>query len=64
MVWITIINFLSPQLWPSPTQADEELSFQIMDRFAELGGNFLDTANVYGRGTSETVVGNWLAKYV
>ncbi|WAR04022.1 YRPG-like protein, partial [Mya arenaria] len=47
----------------SPTQADEELSFKIMDRFAEMGGNFLDTANVYGLGLSETIVGKWLAKH-
>lgn len=45
-----------------PTQADEELSHQIMDRYAELGGNYLDTANVYGHGASEIVVGNWLQK--
>lgn len=47
---------------PAPTQADEELSHKILDRYAELGGNFLDTANVYGKGASEKVVGNWLKK--
>jgi len=43
---------------------DEETSFKILDRFAELGGNFIDTANMYGRpkyGASETVVGKWLS---
>ncbi|KAL4225818.1 hypothetical protein ACF0H5_013808 [Mactra antiquata] len=46
----------------TPTQASEQLSFEIMDKYAELGGNFIDTANVYGRGNSEKVVGNWLKK--
>lgn len=40
------------------TEAD---SFAILDRFAAAGGNFIDTANVYTRGVSETIVGKWLA---
>jgi aryl-alcohol dehydrogenase-like predicted oxidoreductase len=40
--------------------ADEATSFNIMDRFAELGGTFLDTANVYNDGLSETIVGKWI----
>ncbi|KAH3885322.1 1-deoxyxylulose-5-phosphate synthase YajO-like [Dreissena polymorpha] len=47
-----------------PTQADEALAFQIMDRYAQLGGNFLDTANVYGQGASEKIVGKWLSGQV
>lgn len=46
----------------SPTHADDDLSHAIMERYKELGGNFLDTANVYGRGKSETIVGAWLKK--
>jgi aryl-alcohol dehydrogenase-like predicted oxidoreductase len=41
-------------------EADEATSHAILDRFAAAGGNFIDTANVYGRGTSEEVVGRWL----
>src|SRR5262245_6374603 len=41
-------------------EATEETSFQIMDHFVEAGGNFIDTANVYGHGTSEQIVGRWL----
>lgn len=41
--------------------ADENESFRMMDRFVEAGGNFLDTANVYGRGVSEEIVGKWLS---
>lgn len=43
-------------------EADEATSHGILDRFAAAGGNFIDTANVYGRGASETVVGNWLKR--
>lgn len=40
--------------------ADEQQSHGILDRFVEAGGNFIDTANVYGRGISEDIVGRWL----
>jgi len=42
---------------------DEQTSFQILDRFAELGGNFIDTADFYSlpnQGISETIIGKWL----
>lgn len=41
-------------------EAGEALSFQMMDRFAEAGGNFIDTADVYSHGVSEEIVGRWL----
>jgi len=34
---------------------DQEQSFQLLNRYKDVGGNFLDTADVYG--TSEQVVG-------
>lgn len=40
--------------------ASQEESFRMMDRFAEVGGNFIDTANVYSQGASEEIVGKWL----
>ena len=47
--------------------ADDETSFAVMDAFAEAGGNFIDTADVYNRwveghigGESEGVIGRWL----
>lgn len=42
-------------------EADEATSHAMLDRFAERGGNFVDTADVYGPGTSEEVLGRWLA---
>mmetsp|Transcript_14820 Transcript_14820/g.16451 ORF Transcript_14820/g.16451 Transcript_14820/m.16451 type:complete len:339 (-) Transcript_14820:158-1174(-) len=35
-------------------------SFTLMDRFVEAGGNFFDSANSYGKGESERVVGQWI----
>lgn len=41
-------------------ETNERDSFEILDRFVTGGGNFIDTANVYTRGASEEIVGNWL----
>ncbi len=41
-------------------ESTPEVSFQVLDRFAEAGGNFIDTADVYGQGTSEQILGSWL----
>jgi aryl-alcohol dehydrogenase-like predicted oxidoreductase len=43
-------------------EATEEERFQMMDRFIEAGGNFIDTANVYSAGVSEEIIGRWLTK--
>ncbi|MDA8216666.1 MAG: aldo/keto reductase [Dehalococcoidales bacterium] len=43
-------------------EADEETSFKIMDRYVELGGNFVDTADAYSVGKTEEVVGRWLGQ--
>ncbi len=42
------------------SQTDEQTSTQILDTFTEAGGNFVDTADVYGAGRSEEVLGRWL----
>ncbi len=41
--------------------ADEETSFAMMDAYVEAGGNFIDTADIYNTGTSEEIIGRWLA---
>ena len=41
-------------------EADEAMSFKLMDRYVELGGNFFDTADAYSTGASEEIVGRWL----
>ncbi len=43
-------------------EASEEESFRMMECFAEAGGNFIDSANVYSRGISEEITGKWLKR--
>jgi len=45
--------------WKIPT-AEEEISIKLLNRFEEVGGNFIDTADAYGAGASEVFLGNWL----
>ncbi|XP_077988253.1 1-deoxyxylulose-5-phosphate synthase YajO-like [Glandiceps talaboti] len=45
-----------------PGQTDEAASHQMLDRFVELGGNFIDTADLYANGTAEQYVGSWMKK--
>jgi aryl-alcohol dehydrogenase-like predicted oxidoreductase len=40
--------------------SDKEESRAVFRAFAEAGGNFLDTANLYTNGTSETLVGEFV----
>ncbi len=46
---------------------DEQRSFAVLDAYARAGGNFIDTADVYGRrgsggaGESERIIGRWIA---
>ncbi|HEX6340462.1 aldo/keto reductase [Umezawaea sp.] len=41
--------------------ADEEQSFAVLDAYTAAGGNFIDTADLYAGGQSETIIGRWLA---
>jgi aryl-alcohol dehydrogenase-like predicted oxidoreductase len=41
---------------------DEAAAFAIMDRAFELGINYFDTANSYGGGRSEAMIGRWLKR--
>jgi aryl-alcohol dehydrogenase-like predicted oxidoreductase len=41
-------------------ESSEAESYQMLDRFVEAGGNFIDTADVYSLGDSETILGRWL----
>jgi aryl-alcohol dehydrogenase-like predicted oxidoreductase len=36
--------------------------FTLLDSFYNLGGNFIDTANHYNEGESETLIGEWMEK--
>jgi len=43
--------------------ADKDASFEIMDAFANAGGNFLDTANIYKLGASEKIIGDYISNH-
>ena len=38
-------------------ETDEETSREIVGRFLDAGGNFIDTADVYSKGISEEITG-------
>src|SRR5262245_3359281 len=40
-----------------------EESQQILDRYIELGGNFIDTANFYTKSHSEKIIGDHIGKH-
>jgi aryl-alcohol dehydrogenase-like predicted oxidoreductase len=46
---------------------DQESSFAVLDAYFAAGGNFIDTADMYGRrgaegpGSSERIIGRWIA---
>lgn len=42
-------------------ESDEKVSHAQLDRFVEVGGTFVDTADVYSAGESERIIGRWLA---
>jgi aryl-alcohol dehydrogenase-like predicted oxidoreductase len=42
-------------------ETDEAGSFAQLDRFTEVGGTLVDTADVYADGRSEEIIGRWLA---
>ncbi|MBQ8611538.1 MAG: aldo/keto reductase [Oscillospiraceae bacterium] len=52
---------------PVSLTLEDSALFPLLDRFADAGGNFLDTANVYGKWSpwfdnlSEQRIGRWLA---
>ncbi len=43
------------------SETDEKGAHEQLDLFVEADGNFIDTANVYSRGESESILGRWLA---
>ena len=65
------MNFgeIDPKLYPNgrPGQLNEAEAHKILDKFVELGGNCIDTANFFPwfgtqAGESEKIIGNWLKK--
>ena len=44
-----------------PSQMDDAESVRVIHRYLDLGGNFLDTADMYGVGRNEALVGRAIA---
>ena len=53
---------------PFCVEDGREHSFKLLDTFCELGGNFVDTANIYGKwlpsatNISELTIGQWMSE--
>ena len=43
-------------------ETDRDDAHEVLDAWADHGGNFIDTANGYGGGDSERWIGEWLAE--
>ncbi|GAA0914075.1 aldo/keto reductase [Virgisporangium aurantiacum] len=56
----TLVSTLCLGTMTFGAETDEKGSHQQLDRFLDVGGNFIDTADVYSRGVSEEIVGGWL----
>jgi aryl-alcohol dehydrogenase-like predicted oxidoreductase len=57
----TVVSTLCLGTMTFGAESDEQVAHDQLDRFLEQGGNFLDTADVYADGESETIIGRWLA---
>src|SRR5688572_15475499 len=53
------MTFRNTSVWGSSVEDSQ----RIMDRFIDLGGNFLDTANAYTKGESETIIGEHIGRH-
>ncbi|SFG44797.1 Predicted oxidoreductase [Halopelagius inordinatus] len=42
-------------------EVGRERAHELLDAYADAGGTFIDTADMYGEGRSETYIGEWLA---
>lgn len=43
--------------------SDTDEAVRVMERYIERGGNFLDTANIYTKGESEKIIGDYLKQH-
>src|ERR1700750_2154271 len=59
----TVVSEFSLGTMTFGAEADETDSHAILDAFVEAGGTFVDTADVYNRGASESIIGRWLASH-
>lgn len=58
----TIVSAFALGTMTFGAEADEAASHAILERYLDAGGTFVDTADVYSSGASETIIGRWLAR--
>jgi len=58
----TMVSELALGTMTFGAEADEQSSHAILERYLDAGGNFVDTADVYSAGVSESIIGRWLAR--
>jgi len=59
----TLVSELTLGTMTFGAESDEATSHAILDTFVKHGGTFVDTADVYSAGVSETIIGHWLAEH-
>jgi aryl-alcohol dehydrogenase-like predicted oxidoreductase len=47
--------------WTFGRETDAKMAWRLLDQFCDHGGNLIDTAEGYGDGVSEQIIGGWLA---
>jgi aryl-alcohol dehydrogenase-like predicted oxidoreductase len=57
----TVVSNLALGTMTFGTETDEDGAHSQLSRFLDAGGNLVDTANVYSGGSSEEIIGRWLA---
>lgn len=57
----TVVSTLALGTMTFGSESDEAVAHAQLDRFVELGGSLVDTADVYSGTESESIIGRWLA---
>jgi aryl-alcohol dehydrogenase-like predicted oxidoreductase len=57
----TVVSNLALGTMGFGTETEDADAFAILDAFVAADGNLVDTANVYGAGASEALLGRWFA---
>ncbi len=57
-----IVSSLSLGTMTFGAETDKAEAFRQLDCFADHGGTFIDSADVYSGGVSEEIIGDWIKK--
>lgn len=58
----TIVSTLCLGTMTFGAETDEATAHRQLDTYVEAGGTFVDTADIYSHGTSESVIGRWITR--